>query len=123
MKPTIAFEAIVIWFGASIAIHILSGIALELWLRLHGVRMYWFWVGIPGYLERLYREWAIGQGRSGRWLTNLRLLSVINVIASAAVAIPLMVASHAHALKLCDYGGSSAIHECSGVGGTKEVSP
>ena len=48
-----------------------------------------FYVGIPGYLERRYREWSTSRGHFNRWVVDLRFLALANVLVSAAVAIPM----------------------------------
>ena len=89
MKPTLVSEVVFIWFGMSIFIYVMSGTVLCLWLRFHGAALQSFYVGVPGYLERRYREWSTSRGHFNRWVVDLRFLALGSVLVSAAIAIPM----------------------------------
>jgi hypothetical protein len=84
-------EVIVVWFAVSVATHLLSGFGLWLWLARHRVKMTFGLTGIPGYLERRYRDWAERAGRSSRVVINLRIISTINVIIVSVVAVLMII--------------------------------
>jgi hypothetical protein len=84
-------EAIIgVWFVVAILVEVGSTLALLLWLHRRGVRLVFGMTGIPGYLERAYREWCRNQGRSSTVVLVLRTFSLINVIVAAIVAIPVL---------------------------------
>jgi hypothetical protein len=87
-------ELILIWFPISVVTHIFSGVGLWLWLVYNGVKTIFGFTGFPGYLERRYSQWAKSQGRSSRLVVNLRIVSTVNVIAAAMIAIPLLIGLH-----------------------------
>ena len=89
MRPSLASEVVLTWFGASMFIHVMSGAVLCLWLRFHGVALQSFYLGFPGYLERRYREWSTSRGHFNRWVVDLRFLALGSVLVSAAIAIPM----------------------------------
>jgi hypothetical protein len=84
-------EVVVLWFSVSVAIQILSGVALWLWLVIHEVKVTFVFVGFPGYVERCYMQWRRSQGRSYRLVISLRIASAANTIAAALIALPILV--------------------------------
>jgi hypothetical protein len=95
MKPTLFSEVVFMWFGISVFTYAISGMVLCLWLRFNGVALENFYLGIPGYLERRYREWSTSRGHFNHWVVDLRFLALANAIISAAIAIP-MTTSMSH---------------------------
>lgn len=79
-----------VWFVVAILIEVGSTLVLLLWLRRRGVRLVFGLTGIPGYLERAYREWCRNQGRPSTGVLVLRAVSLINVVVAAIVAIPVL---------------------------------
>jgi type IV secretory pathway TraG/TraD family ATPase VirD4 len=82
---------ILVWFGSAIFVEITSGFVLALWLSRRGVRLVFGLTGMPGYLERAYLKWCRSQGRSGKDVLVLRVLSMVNVIVAAIVTIPFLI--------------------------------
>lgn len=93
MRASFSSEVVLIWFGASIFIYVMSGAVLCLWLRFHGVALQGVYLGFPGYLERRYREWSTNRGHFNRWVVDMRFLLLANVVASAVIAIPMMIST------------------------------
>jgi hypothetical protein len=79
-------RTVFVWFVVSVVAHLLSGLGLWFWLARHRVKMVFGLTGIPGYLERRYRDWAQGAGRSSRLIINLRIISTINVVVISVIA-------------------------------------
>jgi hypothetical protein len=78
---------VVVWFVFSVLVEVLFSLALYLWLRQQTSTVF-SRVGIPGYLE--YKYWKLNAPRR-RWVRTviaLRVGSMLNVVASAIVAIP-----------------------------------
>lgn len=75
-----------IWFVVSVIIEISSTLVLFHFLRKRGVKLSFILRGIPGYLEKAYSEWCKSQGKSSKKVINLRILSMINLIASVLAA-------------------------------------
>jgi hypothetical protein len=86
-------EAVLVWFVLAVLIEIASSVLLLLWLRRRGVLPVFGLTGVPGYLERVYLEWCRTQGRSWKRVVVLRTLSILNVVLSAVVAIPMLIGS------------------------------
>ena len=81
---------ILIWFGLTIFTEVFSSILLVWWLRRRGVKLMFYRIGVPGYLENSYLNWCRSQGRSGKVVVRLRALLLINAIAAAVCAIPIL---------------------------------
>ena len=79
------------WFGLAILVEVVSSVVLRLSLRRRGVLVVGL-TGMPGYLERAYLMWCRSQGRRSTGVLVFRLISLVNVIAAAVVAIPLLAA-------------------------------
>jgi hypothetical protein len=79
-----------IWFGFSVAVHVLSQFGLWLWLVGHKANVVFAFTGIPGYIEKCYSRWAKNAGRSPDFVLNLRIASTINLVLASAVFIVTM---------------------------------
>jgi hypothetical protein len=75
------------WFIVSLITHLLSGVVLALWLSRRGIEMTSVFSGMPGYVEKRYRDWALKAGRSPKLIINLRIISTINVAVAGVAAI------------------------------------
>lgn len=80
---------LLVWFGLSIAIAVLGNFAFYLWLLQKGVRVRFAFAGTPGYLDFLYVQWCRENRVPARPVIAVRLLLFLNVIAAAAITIPL----------------------------------
>jgi len=89
-------SVVLIWFIVSVLAHLLSGLGLWLWLARHRVKMVFGLAGIPGYLERRYRDWAESAGRSSRLVINLRVISTINVVVVSVIAVLMFIKLQAY---------------------------
>ena len=78
------------WFGLAILVEVVSSVVLRLSLRRRGVKLVFGLTGMPGYLERAHLMWCRSQGRRSTGVLVFRLISLVNVIAAAVVAIPLL---------------------------------
>jgi len=78
------------WFGLAILVEVVSSVVLRLLLRRRGVKLVFGMTGMPGYLERAYLTWCRSQGHRSTGVLFFRLVSLVNVIAAAVVAIPLL---------------------------------
>lgn len=84
MEPGFSWElVIVVWFAVSVVTHVLSGVVLAFWLSRHGVKMGSFVSGMPGYIEKRYRDWAVKEGRSPNLIVNLKIVSTLNAIVAS----------------------------------------
>ncbi len=88
-------RVIVVWFGVSVVAHLLSGLGLWFWLARHRVKMVFGLAGIPGYLERRYRDWAERAGRPSRLVINLRIISTINVVIVSVITMLMLIKQQA----------------------------
>jgi len=85
---TSLYEIIIfIWFASSVLIAVVGNFAFWIWLRRRGIKLIFGLVGTPGYLDYVYLKWCREQGRSGKAIIILRVLSVSNVIAAGIVFI------------------------------------
>lgn len=75
------------WFMVSVVVEVGSSIVLFVLLRRHGETVSFVMYGLPGYLESRYLRWCYSNGRSGRTVVILRVLSLLNVVAAAVVFI------------------------------------
>lgn len=80
------------WFALSILTEIVSSFVLWIWLRRHGVKLVFGLTGIPEYLETAYHQWCKNYQHPDAIVLWLRAVSIVNVIASAAFAIPILIA-------------------------------
>jgi hypothetical protein len=81
MEPGFSWQlAIVVWFAVSVVTHLLSGVVLAIWVSRHGVKIQFFVSGMPGYVEKRYRDWAVKEGRSSNLILNLSIISSLNAI-------------------------------------------
>ena len=78
-------------FALAILTEIVSSFVLWIWLRRHGVNLVFGLTGIPGYLETAYHQWCKTYQHPEAIVLRLRAVSIVNVIASAAFAIPIIV--------------------------------
>lgn len=85
-------EAVIVWFALAILTEVVSSFMLWAWLRCHGARLVFGLAGIPGYLEHAYHEWCNSHQQPCRAVLLLRAASVVNVIAAAIFAIPILIA-------------------------------
>ncbi len=86
-------DVILVWFALSIFTEVVSAAILRIWLSRRGVRVRFYLYGVPGYLERVYRNWRRSQGRPSNTVFILRIISLVNVIVAAIVAIPIIARS------------------------------
>jgi hypothetical protein len=93
-SPTTWEVVVMIWFIVSLITHLLSGVVLALWLSRRGIKMSSAFSGMPGYVERRYRDWAEKSGHSPKLIVNLRIISTINVVIAAGIAILTISGSH-----------------------------
>jgi hypothetical protein len=71
---------IIIWFVVSVLLEIITSIIFYFWLRRHGVKLVFGLTGVPGYMERAYREWCHSQGRSSKGIIISRSIILLNCI-------------------------------------------
>jgi len=81
---------ILAWFGLTGLTEVFSTFFLASWLQRRGVKLVFYWIGVPGYLENSYASWCRSQGRSSKVVVRLRALLLINLIAAAVCAIPIL---------------------------------
>jgi hypothetical protein len=79
-----------IWFGLAGLTEIFSTFFLAWWLYRRRVKLNLYWTSVPGYLENSSESWCGSQGRSGKVVVRLRALFLINAIAAALWAIPIL---------------------------------
>jgi hypothetical protein len=88
MAMTVLQWLVIGWFVLSVLTVMLGRLVFALWLESQGGKVGWFWVGRPGYLESVYRDWSSARGRSAR----AGLIFLYGSLVSAAVATPAFVA-------------------------------
>lgn len=88
--------SIAIWFAASALLQVLGTVILWGFLAYHGVEVPTVRIGVPFYLERLYREWAEGAGHSPKVILNIRAVSTFNAILASVAFIVAVTALHSH---------------------------
>lgn len=93
-SPTTWEVVVLTWFIVSLITHLLSGVALALWLSRRGIKMSSAFSGMPGYVERRYRDWAEKSGRSPKLIVNLRIISTINVVVASVIAVLAISGGH-----------------------------
>ena len=81
---------IFVWFAVAIVVELFSSLVLFFWLRRHGVKLVFGLTGLPGYMERAYYIQCCTNGRPCKTVLILRTFSVINLIVSAIVTIPVL---------------------------------
>jgi hypothetical protein len=81
---------IVIWFGVSVLVEIITTITFYYWLRRQGIKLVFSLSGVPGYMEREYREWCQSQGRSSGGRIIIRSILLLNCIIAGTVFIMLL---------------------------------
>ena len=79
----------IIWFGVSVLVEIITTIYFYYWLRRQGVKLIFSLSGAPGYMERVYREWCHSQGRSSIGIIIMRSILLLNCIMAGIVFIML----------------------------------
>jgi hypothetical protein len=89
---TVGQAIIYVWFALAVLVEIVSSFVLWLLLRRRGVRLSFGLTGVPGYLERIYKDWCRNQGRSSKRVLLLRAASLVDLIVAAIFAIPLLAA-------------------------------
>jgi hypothetical protein len=83
------FETVfLIWFSASISLAIGTQFLLALYLeRCCFVRVKQFYIGVPGYLDRLYIQWCRENGRDYRAIIMARRIILLNLVAVAVATL------------------------------------
>lgn len=80
-----------VWFVVSIVIQIGTTFFFMLWLQRRGARLIFGLTGVPGYLEMKYLDLCRREGCNPKKIMLLRALSLINVLLSAIVVVPLVI--------------------------------
>jgi hypothetical protein len=75
------------WLTISIVLVLALQMFLWITLRRHGIRTWFFLVGTPGYLDSKYIAWRRREGKNYIFIIALRILTGLNVIASAFLVI------------------------------------
>ena len=69
-----------IWFVTAVLVELFSSMGLCFWLRSRGVRVSPFCYGMPGYMERLYKQWCETHGRSAKGFVIFRAVALVNCV-------------------------------------------
>jgi len=81
MTSPILGLCVAIWFSLSVLLLIIVQFVLFIWLwKEKRLKFFDIFVGVPGYMDRIYMKWCVDNGRSYRLVINIRSILLINAI-------------------------------------------